>query len=65
MKADNMVKCVNCSSSRMELWSLSGKIENAEKDGASLVCKDCGRMQPDNVLRELIETIRKKDEQRI
>ncbi len=54
-------KCVNCGSSNFELWSLSGRMEDVEKDGSSLVCKECGRMQPDNVLRELIAGIRKRD----
>ena len=58
-----MPKCVNCGSSKFELWSLSGKMEDVEKDGSSLVCKDCGRMQPDNVLREMVaETKRKSAE---
>lgn len=60
-----MPKCVNCGSFRFELWSLSGKMEDVEKDGSSLVCKDCGRMQPDNVLRELIAGIKKRDVERI
>lgn len=59
-----MPKCINCGSSKFELWSLSGKMEDVEKDGSSLVCKDCGRMQPDNVLRELIAGIKKRDAER-
>lgn len=59
-----MPKCVNCGSSRFDLWSLSGRMEDVEKDGSSLVCKDCGRMQPDNVLRELIAGIRKRDSEK-
>lgn len=56
-----MPKCVNCGSTRFDLWSLSGRMEDVEKDGSSLVCKDCGRMQPDNVLRGLIVGIKKRD----
>ncbi|MFH1049176.1 MAG: hypothetical protein V1732_05945 [Patescibacteria group bacterium] len=59
-----MPKCVNCGSSKFELWSLSGRMEDVEKDGSSLVCKDCGRMQPDGVLRELIAGIRKRDSEK-
>lgn len=55
-----MPKCVNCGSSKFELWSLSGKMEDVEKDGSSLVCKDCGRMQPDTVLREMVAEAKRK-----
>ncbi len=55
-----MPKCVNCGSSKFELWSLSGKMEDVEKDGSSLVCKECGRMQPDTVLREMVAEAKKK-----
>ncbi len=55
-----MPKCVNCGSSKFELWSLSGKMEDVEKDGSSLVCKDCGRMQPDSVLREIVAEAKRK-----
>lgn len=55
-----MPKCVNCGSSKFELWSLSGKMEDVEKDGSSLVCKDCGRMQPDTMLREMVAEAKKK-----
>ncbi len=55
-----MPKCVNCGSTRFELWSLSGKMEDVEKDGSSLVCKECGRMQPDTVLREMVAEAKKK-----
>lgn len=55
-----MPKCVNCGSSRLELWSLSGRMEDVEKDGSSLVCKDCGRMQPDTVLREMVAEAKRK-----
>lgn len=55
-----MPKCVNCGSSRFDLWSLSGKLEDVEKDGSSLVCKDCGRMQPDTVLREMVAEAKRR-----
>ncbi|MFZ3077788.1 MAG: hypothetical protein WA139_04990 [Candidatus Aenigmatarchaeota archaeon] len=55
-----MPKCVNCGSSKLELWSLSGRMEDVEKDGSSLVCKDCGRMQPDTVLREMVAEAKRK-----
>ena len=55
-----MPKCVNCGSSSLELWSLSGRMEDVEKDGSSLVCKDCGRMQPDGVLREMVAEAKRK-----
>ncbi len=55
-----MPKCVNCGSSRFELWSLSGRLEDVEKDGSSLVCKDCGRMQPDTVLREMVAEAKRR-----
>jgi ribosome-binding protein aMBF1 (putative translation factor) len=55
-----MPKCVNCGSSKFELWSLSGRMEDVEKDGSSLVCKECGRMQPDAVLREMVAEAKRK-----
>jgi len=59
-----MPKCVNCGSSKFELWSLSGKMEDVEKDGSSLVCKDCGRMQPDTVLREMVAEAKRKSSEK-
>lgn len=51
-----MVKCKNCGSTDMELWSLSGALnQDVKTDGASLVCKQCGAMQPDEVLREILK----------
>jgi len=35
-------------------------MEDVEKDGSSLVCKDCGRMQPDTVLREMVAEAKRK-----
>lgn len=35
-------------------------MEDVEKDGSSLVCKECGRMQPDTVLREMVAEAKRK-----
>ncbi len=47
-------KCTNCGG-RLELWSLSGKITgDVKSDGASFICKECGMVQPDEVLRNFL-----------
>lgn len=61
-----MVKCIHCGSTDMELWGLAGSLKGDVKaDGASLVCKNCGTMQPDSVLRELLQKKTEHPEQQV
>lgn len=49
------VKCSGCGG-KLKLWSLSGKLEkNVKTDGACLICESCGLVQPDEVLRQVLE----------